>query len=434
MNPFQKLGTTIDTVWKEKGYDPIALPEIAVRELRASQLLTTLELRDIAEWLVRTDEPVKQNLRDFGQPPINLYVGEHFYIEALVWLDSSTAIHQHSFSGAFGVLAGGSVQAEYEFRTQQVISREVMLGELQLVNAELLQRGDIREITPGDRLIHSLFHLEHPSVSIVVRTKSITEYEPQLEYIKPFLAVDSFCKSEPFVTQLHLLAALREDKDTSLFGQIARDMIEQGSPWMIYTILQYVHSRQAGTTQWLDLVAFAAAKHGKWVEQIPICLAEQDRTNRLIARRKKIHDPVHRFFLALLLNIPDRQEIYRLIAQHFSGSDPESLVLGWLKELGEKKLIGLNLNRVSLRMLEHALHELSFQQTRTALEQEFHFDASNEPETRLLSLWNEIHAAPVLRPLLFSPGSQEKPLRVAIEEGTFIQQDGSSIAVAEFTA
>jgi hypothetical protein len=34
-------------------------------------------------------------------------------IEALFWVDGTTSIHQHSFSGAFQVLAGKSIHSRY---------------------------------------------------------------------------------------------------------------------------------------------------------------------------------------------------------------------------------------------------------------------------------------------------------------------------------
>jgi hypothetical protein len=44
--------------------------------------------------------------RAFGQPALTLYHGERFFIEALSSHSGTSAIHQHSFSGAFRVLTG----------------------------------------------------------------------------------------------------------------------------------------------------------------------------------------------------------------------------------------------------------------------------------------------------------------------------------------
>jgi hypothetical protein len=405
MDPFRTLGLMIDQIWKEQGYNPEVLPAIAARQLRESGVLHQVELRDIAEWLVCTDKPVPQSLREFGQPPITLYSSEHFYIEALVWLDSTTAIHQHSFTGAFGVLSGSSVQTEYRFHKHAHISQDVALGELQFVSSELLQRGDVREIIPGDSLIHALFHLEHPSISIVVRTKSIKTFEPQYEYIKPSLCV-AISKPEPFTTQFHLLFGLKQ-VDLPLFWETTRQMVERCKDWMLLPILSLAYSRATETAEWQELTAAAVASHGKWVEKLLPCVAEYARDNELIARRKKVLDPVHRFFLALLLNVPNRAHIDQLIAERFPGSAPEVLILQWLKELSEQKAIGLKFNAISLRMLEHSMHGLSLEQARNALEQEFELQSSPETQGRLLSLWNEIQTAAALRPLLRPESSVE---------------------------
>ncbi|MFN2514442.1 MAG: hypothetical protein ABR568_23900, partial [Pyrinomonadaceae bacterium] len=44
----------------------------------------------------------------FGNPPITLFAGPRFHIDVYYWLDGTTSIHQHSFTGAFQVLLGSS--------------------------------------------------------------------------------------------------------------------------------------------------------------------------------------------------------------------------------------------------------------------------------------------------------------------------------------
>src|SRR5205085_1073928 len=66
----------------------------------------------------------------------------------------------------------------------------IRLGKVALNAVELLKPGDVREINCGSDLIHSLFHLDNPSVSIVVRTPDEPDSGPEFEYKPPSLAID----------------------------------------------------------------------------------------------------------------------------------------------------------------------------------------------------------------------------------------------------
>ena len=80
-----------------------AFPAVASRALRESSLLQRASQAELVEWFLTESRLPDQQFRDFGQPALTLYKGDKFYIELLYWLDSTTAIHQHSFAGAFGV-------------------------------------------------------------------------------------------------------------------------------------------------------------------------------------------------------------------------------------------------------------------------------------------------------------------------------------------
>jgi hypothetical protein len=56
--------------------------------------------------------------------------------------------------------------------------------------------------------------------------------------------------------------------------------------------------------------------------------------DRLVSLRSSIEDPDHRFFLALLLNVPRTSDLLPLVAARFPG-DPVTTVLGWAEELSE---------------------------------------------------------------------------------------------------
>ena len=132
------------------------------------------------------------SLEKFGNPPITTYVGPRFFIDVYYWLDGTTTIHQHSFSGAFEVLLGGSVHSRYRFAKEREINPHFLVGQIEFNDVSLLSQGDIREIDSGSQFIHSLFHLDRPSVTITVRTYKAPGAPVQYSYLKPFLAVNPF--------------------------------------------------------------------------------------------------------------------------------------------------------------------------------------------------------------------------------------------------
>ena len=60
----------------------------------------------------------------------------------------------------------------------------------------------------------------------------------------------------------------------------------------------------------------------------------------IIQRRGTITSDAHRFFLALLLNVPSREKILQLVKQRYPDQDPVETVLDWVEELGRTRVLG----------------------------------------------------------------------------------------------
>jgi hypothetical protein len=190
MQPFTELGLEVERAWRAKSYDERALPELALAALQRAQLHQRVTPREILSWAITTEQllPPRRQDKEFGQPPLMVYLGERFFIEVLFWLEGTTDIHQHGFSGAFSVLAGSSIESQYEFQPRHPIHAQLALGDLRLKSLRLLPTGECRPIVGGSALIHSVFHLDHPSVTVVVRTYQDVAALPQFSYLRPHLA------------------------------------------------------------------------------------------------------------------------------------------------------------------------------------------------------------------------------------------------------
>jgi len=184
---FEALGERVGRAWRQAAYDELAFPEIATSMLAESRFAERVTLGDIVDWTATTARiPHQIDLdSEFGQPPLSVYAEERFFIQVIFWRDGTTAVHQHAFSGAFGVLAGGSIHSEYEWVPRRRVNAHLHFGDIERTELELLAAGDVRPIASGRRLIHSLFHLDRPSISVVVRTAQDADTGPQYTYWRP---------------------------------------------------------------------------------------------------------------------------------------------------------------------------------------------------------------------------------------------------------
>ena len=81
--------------------------------------------------------------------PLVVYRGDGFYIELLIWVDGSTSIHQHGFSGVFRVIEGSSLHSVYNFRPTRRINSRALVGDIRFISLNYLKTGDQRRITSG---------------------------------------------------------------------------------------------------------------------------------------------------------------------------------------------------------------------------------------------------------------------------------------------
>jgi hypothetical protein len=87
----------------------------------------------------------------------------------------------------------------------------------------------------------------------------------------------------------------------------------------------------------LDVVA---ERHGSRVEMLRRVFAYRERLDDLVNRRGFVNGPDHRFFFALLLNLDNREQTFRLIGERYPDSDPIEKVLDWTYDLSQVRLTG----------------------------------------------------------------------------------------------
>ena len=377
MDLFAQLGKEIEDAWRRQDYDESLLPALAADALRRADLPAKLTAWDVIEWTLDQTAlpPQKDPAATFGDPPLTVFVAPRFYIDVYFWLNGTTQIHQHGFSGAFQVLLGSSIHSWYEFERTDVVNSFMEIGEMRLKLCELLKVGDVQEIRAGRQYIHSLFHLEQPSATIVVRTDKSPLYLPQFSYHKPCIALDPFYEDITLTRKLQALDVLfqtdRPDADRCVTELLERSDFQTG-----FSILSYLHralttgalkelfALESPATQFSTYLEIVQRRHGSKSDDLEAVFAYRDRTNEIIRRRSYVTDAEHRFFFALLLNVEGGERILGLIHGRFPEADPVEKILDWTHDLAQTRVAGVNtpnalgvedFGAVDLTILEHLL-------------------------------------------------------------------------------
>jgi len=356
MEVFQSLGAKVESLWRADNYNEEVFPSLAAEALKSADMPSKVSVWEIVEWTLKQNELPRQKdpAGRFGDPPITIFVAPRFYIDAYIWLNGTTAIHQHGFCGAFQVLLGSSIHSWYEFEPREKISSMLELGHMRLKLCELLKVGDVQPIRAGRQYIHALFHLDQPSVSLVIRTDKSPLYLPQFSYHRPTIAVDPFYEHETTSRKMQTIGALFQIKHPDADRMISELLSESDfhtSYLIMQTVNDWVGSDKIGHLfgiedsndqlgRFLDIVR---SRHGDKADEIAAALRDATLSAELIRRRAVVSDPEQRFFLAILLNVEGRENVCRLISQRFPDDDPIDKILDWTFDLAQTRVVGMHI-------------------------------------------------------------------------------------------
>ncbi|MDE0861828.1 MAG: hypothetical protein OSA93_16835 [Akkermansiaceae bacterium] len=339
---FEKLGRTVLERWRKQNFSLEAFPElarIAIDEAPPSKNVGLEEM--IHEFLVNDEQPF-QSQSGFGQPELVAFNDPRFYIQILFWMEGTTEIHQHEFSGAFHVMQGSSVHSEFDFVGARSVTPHLRIGDLRMKQIELLETGRTVPITSGRECIHSLFHLDTPSVTVVVRTHHDPGTGPQYNYLPPHIAIDPIHADALTMRRKQLLDVL-ETLDHPSYATRVREMVESLDFERGFNTLLHAMDRLQVLDEWESILATFQKRHGELAKGVPETLAESLRRDSISQMRYHIENPEHRFFLALLMNVQNRSDIHALITERFPDQSPIETILGWAEELIEPADFGITL-------------------------------------------------------------------------------------------
>src|SRR3954454_22440288 len=258
---FKELGDTVLERWKRENFSLAKFPEIARAALDARPPAKRVKLAALMRDFLLNDEQPVQTDSPFGEPELVVYSHPRFYIQLLFWMDGTTAIHQHEFSGAFHVMHGSSIHAHYEFEKAQPVTPYLRVGNLRMKGIELLESGRTVPITSGPKTIHSLFHLDSPSVTVVVRTQHDPGTGPQFNYLPPHVAVDPHFSDKLTMRRKQLLDVLEQAEDAG-YADLVMAMIADLDFERGFSILHHCMGYLRQLDGWTPILRAFERKHG----------------------------------------------------------------------------------------------------------------------------------------------------------------------------
>jgi hypothetical protein len=311
--------------------DPGAFAECAESALAAEPRLLAPDWCELARDLASA-QAVRQDNSGFSDAPITLYRTPDFCIELLHWLHATTSIHEHSFSGAFVVLAGSSLHTRYRVVLRDRFDDDLTLCHAETTGTEFLKAGSIRRIDEGsDGLVHSLYHLDSPTITLVLRTHAGRD---QFGLIRPAL----------WLNELRLIGDGRLRAIERLIHAAERGKIGYG-----HEVLRSVADRLSDA-EWVFLLMRQLHRVTSLDEFDRLLCARQSSSTSLDAElraayplaqvcdavhsaRASVADPELRTLLALLLNVSSRGEILSLVERVRPGQDAAEVLAQWLVAL-----------------------------------------------------------------------------------------------------
>jgi hypothetical protein len=327
-----------------------------------------------------------------------LFQGPRFYIEALFWLSGTTDIHEHAFSGAFAVLSGSSVHSHWRFIPERTINSRMLCGRMDRVSTEILRPGSVQPINSGNQLIHQLFHLDLPSVTIVVRTYQDRHRLPQYKYLPPGLAIDHEDQDPLRLRRLKFIEGMAQGR----IGDLSRSvqaLFEHCDLETVYHTLSLLTRMKVDREVLGSLFAAACRRHGEIVDLFrQVCEAER-RVRIVVGLRSKVADPEQRFLLALLMLMPDRDAILETMGLQGSSLDSLSAIESLVAGMSSQASIGFALNEQSRLIFRSLVEGLGPDALVERLRSEFQSESVDTHQGRLLGYARELARSDLFYPL-----------------------------------
>src|ERR1043165_31679 len=362
IDSLQRLAPRIEREWKAVGCAVAAFPALAARLLEDAQPHRHYDLASLAGWTRRhrTFPAACNPFGPFGPPAFTVWSNGRFFVNVYAYTSPEVLIHDHDFAGAFVNLRGTTLHATYEFPDAERIAPQVHVGELALHQVEMVEEGDVRRIDPGRRFIHQVWHLDHPTVVLVIRTGPLpSPARRQFQYLHAGIATEVFrndLMSVDTPARYRYTRKMAECLHASADHGIdyLKDLVRHEQPWDAawHLLENWRRLRDLGALD--ELIRAGARPQGTWFAGLVDGGSELDLFQSV--RWANVRSVQDRIVLALLLTCrgwtPMREWLERLLP----GAAPEESFVDTLSRLGDAGVIPLQLGAEGSAMLSCILN------------------------------------------------------------------------------
>lgn len=357
IDSLRKLAARIDSEWKSAGYRVSVFPAIAARLLEDAQPHREYDLASLADWTLssRTFPQACNPFGPLGPPAFTIWSDERFFVNLYAYTTPEVVIHDHDFAGAFTNLSGTTIHATYAFADAERIVPAVHIGELAVHEVEVVRQGDVRRIDPGRRFIHQVWHVDRPTVVLVIRTgPRSAPTGRQFQYLRAGFATEVFrndSMSMGVPERFGYTRKMAECLRTSSGGGVdyLKLLLQREQPWdAVWHLLDnWRHLRNLGALD--DLIRLGIRHQGAWFAGLTDAGTEVDLFHSIDwANVRSVQD---RTILALLLTFQGWQPMREWLERLLPGETPEDRFVDTLGRLAEEGAIPLRLGPAGQAML-----------------------------------------------------------------------------------
>jgi len=349
---FAVIGNQILERWEQQSFDERALPSIACDILSEGHLEPLNPELLAAELVQQSAFDSMQTMTAFSDLALNVFQHPRFYIEVLYWVTGTTTIHEHSFSGAFYVWRGQSLNVEYTFREQKRFNSRFRIGDLKICKVERLHKGAIKPIHSGPALIHAVFHLDCPSVTVVIRTHQNPDAFPQLEYRYPSIAIDATQIDPSVIKRIQAFnigsACFYWQNNEAISSFFKKASIDDA--YRIYRSLDLSKIPEANLQKIENEI-----RSKEYGFDVLKSIEREKIVRHIIGLRRDVTDSDLRMCLALLANISEKTEIMKFIRAEYLTDDPEMVIAKWILSLSRNQIIDCRIEDFSVNDISNAV-------------------------------------------------------------------------------
>ena len=232
---FAEMEASVYRCWDRD--DDAHLADASTRALEDCRELLAFDPAECLQWALDPGVVLPEQAWqfDFGQPAITVVRNADFRIDLLYWVENSTAVHDHITCGAFAAVLGDRLHGRYTFAGEDRLGPWVETGRLSRVHLEVMRQGDARPLRP--ELIHDVFWLSKPSVTLVVRCAEHpgpTKRNPRSFWAPGLALVPKAHHETSLVSRRAEGLALMRMANQAMYEDALREILEGSDPSLAY--------------------------------------------------------------------------------------------------------------------------------------------------------------------------------------------------------